>query len=166
MVHDKSLGPSTSQDSAHAAVEALLGASRSLVAVSARSIALTDEVTLPQFRMLVVLSREPSNLSSLARNLDVASSTAMRMVDRLIESGLVERRVPPENRRETRLLLTTAGKDVVESVTERRRRDLSAVVAQLPESELDDLTRAMALFASAADVLWPLTTSSLGDRLV
>lgn len=165
-MHAKSGDDSARQRSADAAIDALLGASRSLVAVSARSIALSDEVTLPQFRMLVALSRSPSNLSGLAQNLDVASSTAMRMVDRLVESGLVERRVPPQNRRETWLLLTTKGASVVERVTERRRRDLAAVVARLPESELDDLTRSMALFASAADVLWPITTSSLGDRLI
>ena len=147
-------------------MEALLAASRALVALSARSIAGTDDVTLPQFRMLVVLSQTPTNLSGLARSLDVASSTAMRMVDRLVSSGFVDRHVPPGNRRETRLSLTSAGHDLVRSVTERRRRDLAAVAAELPGEALEDLTRAMALFASAADVLWPITQGSLADRLV
>ena len=76
-------------------MDALLAASRALVAISARSIAGTDDVTLPQFRMLVVLSQSPTNLSGLARSLDVAPSTAMRMVDRLV--GLRPRRAarPP-----------------------------------------------------------------------
>jgi DNA-binding MarR family transcriptional regulator len=152
--------------STEAAVDALLAASRALVAVSARSIAGTDHVTLPQFRMLVVLSQTATNLSGLARSLDVAPSTAMRMVDRLVGSGLVDRHVPPENRRETKLSLTASGEAVVRKVTERRRRDLAAVVAELPEDELDDLARAMALFASAADVLWPITQASLADRLL
>ena len=147
-------------------MDALLAASRALVAISARSIAGTDDVTLPQFRMLVVLSRAPTNLSGLARALDVAPSTAMRMVDRLVSAGLVERHVPPQDRRETRLSLAPRGEDVVRTVTERRRRDLTRVVADLPEEALEDLTRAMALFASAADELWPITQASLSDRLI
>ena len=156
----------TTTGSADATVEALLAASRALVAVSARSIAGTDHVTLPQFRMLVVLSQGTSNLSGLARSLDVAPSTAMRMVDRLVSAELVERMVPAENRREIRLSLTASGRAVVRRVTERRRRDLAAVVARLPEEELEGLARAMALFASAADELWPITQASVPDPLV
>lgn len=44
-------------------------------------------VTLPQFRMLVVLVAGPTNLSGLAAALDVAPSTATRMVDRLVEQA-------------------------------------------------------------------------------
>lgn len=149
-----------------AAVDALLAASRALVAVSARSIAGAPEVTLPQFRMLVVLSHRSSNLSGLARSLDVAPSTALRMVDRLVDAGLAQRVVPPENRRETRLSLTAAGETVVDTVTARRRRDLQAVVSELPPDELHNLERAMAVFASAADVLWPITRAALVERLL
>ena len=113
--------------------------------------------------MLVVLSHGESNLSALARSLDVAASTALRMVDRLVDARLVERSVPPENRRETRLSLTAEGVDVVERVTARRRRDLQLVVAQLPEEQLHPLTQAMELFASAADTLWPIARASPGD---
>jgi DNA-binding MarR family transcriptional regulator len=137
-----------------AVVDAVLLSSRALVAVSARSIAAATGVTLPQFRMLVVLSEAPSNLTGLAAALDVAPSTAMRMVDRLESAGLVERSVPPGNRRESRLALTTAGRRTVRTVTARRRRDLSAVLTQLSEHEQADLAAAMTAFARAADTLW------------
>jgi DNA-binding MarR family transcriptional regulator len=138
-----------------AVVDAVLLSSRALVAVSARSIAAATGVTLPQFRMLVVLSEAPSNLTGLAAALDVAPSTAMRMVDRLESAGLVERSVPPGNRRESRLALTTAGRRTVRTVTARRRRDLSAVLTQLSEHEQAALAAAMTAFARAADTLWP-----------
>ena len=76
-------------------VDAVLASSRALVAVSARSIAGAKRVTLPQFRMLVVLDGAPTNLSGLAEALDVAPSTAMRMVDRLVAAGLLDRTVRP-----------------------------------------------------------------------
>ncbi len=69
-------------------VDAVLASSRALVAVSARSIAGVHGVTLPQFRMLVVLAAGPSNLRGLASGLDVADSTATRMVDRLVAAGI------------------------------------------------------------------------------
>lgn len=134
-------------------VDAVLASSRALVAVSARSIAGVKGVTLPQYRMLVVLNGAPSNLSQLARALDVAPSTAMRMVDRLEAAGLVAR-APSDNRRETRLELTTAGKRAVRTVTARRRRDLRAVIERVPADQHAQLAAAMAAFSVAADELW------------
>ena len=136
-------------------VDAVLASSRALVAVSARSIAGARGVTLPQFRMLVVLAGKATNLSGLAAVLDVAPSTAMRMVDRLESAGLVERAVLPANRRETRLTLTAAGKRTVRTVTARRRRDLTAVLGRLSVHERSALAQAMTAFARAADTLWP-----------
>lgn len=98
-------------DDVDAVTRQVLTASRLLVAVSARSLsAVEDRVTLPQFRMLVVLStRGATKLVALADLLHVAPSTAMRMVDRLIAAGLADRQVNPDNRRETLLRLTAEG---------------------------------------------------------
>ena len=92
--------------------------------------------------MLVVLEQEQTNLSKLAAALNVAPSTAMRMVDRLVGAGLVERTTPPTNRRETLLTLTSAGKRTVRTVTTRRRRDLRAIVRRLPEHQRPELASA------------------------
>lgn len=99
-------------DDVDAVTRQVLTASRLLVAVSARSLsAVEDRVTLPQFRMLVVLStRGATKLVALADLLHVAPSTAMRMVDRLIAAGLADRQVNPDNRRETLLRLTAEGR--------------------------------------------------------
>ncbi len=138
-------------------VEAVLASSRALVAVSARSIAGVKGITLPQYRMLVVLNTAPGNLSQLARSLDVAPSTAMRMIDRLEAAGLVSRAVPAQNRRETHLQLTAAGRRAVRTVTTRRRRDLRAVLERLPVELRTQFAAAMAAFADAADELWGAT---------
>jgi DNA-binding MarR family transcriptional regulator len=138
-----------------ATVDAVLLSSRALVAVSARSIAAAKGVTLPQFRMLVVLSEASTNLTALAGALDVAPSTAMRMVDRLEAAELVRRTVYPDNRRETHLALTAAGRRTVRTVTARRRRDLAVVLTRLSAGERTALAGAMTAFARAADTLWP-----------
>ena len=96
------------QGTADAAVDAVLTASRLLVAISARSFAAVENtLTLPQFRMLVVLDRtDGMNISRLGEHLDVIPSTAMRMVDRLAGAGMVRRDPSSSNRREVLVNLT------------------------------------------------------------
>lgn len=142
-------------------VDAVLASSRALIALSARSIADNTDVTLPQYRMLVVLDHGPSNLTSLAQALDVIPSTAMRMVDRLVAAGLVERVVPLEDRRVTRLVLTPEGRQTVRKVTRKRRRDLQKVIERIPGDQRAALAKSMASFAEAVDQEWPPSPSSV-----
>ena len=71
------------------AVEAVLTASRAMIAVATRSLgAAAEETTIAQYRTLVVLaSRGPQRLVDLAGALGVAPSTAGRMCDRLVTEG-------------------------------------------------------------------------------
>ncbi|MFE4870574.1 MULTISPECIES: MarR family transcriptional regulator [unclassified Streptomyces] len=134
-----------------AVTRAVLTASRVLVAVSARSLAaVEDRVTLPQFRLLVVLSTHgTAKLVVLADLLGVNPSTAMRMMDRLIAAGLADRQVNPDNRRETLLRLTDDGRRLVEEVTARRRADIAAIVERLAPDQQSALVDALTAFAEA-----------------
>jgi DNA-binding MarR family transcriptional regulator len=134
-----------------ALVDAILLSSRALVALSARSIASARGVTLPQFRMLVVLEAGRQNLGGLAGALGVAPSTATRMVDRLVDAGLVYRTIPAGNRRKISLTLTASGRRTVRTVTARRRRDLRRVIEQIPTDRRKAVAEAMTDFAEAAE---------------
>jgi DNA-binding MarR family transcriptional regulator len=64
-------------------------------------------VTRPQWQVLTALRRhEGINQGKLADLLDVEPITVCRMVDRLQEADLVERRTDPADRRSWRLFLT------------------------------------------------------------
>ncbi|MCZ0984763.1 MarR family winged helix-turn-helix transcriptional regulator [Streptomyces diastatochromogenes] len=143
--------PAGTMDDVDAVTRAVLTASRLLVAVSARSLAEVEErVTLPQFRMLVVLStRGATKLVSLAELLQVAPSTAMRMVDRLIAAGLADRQTNPDNRRETLLQLTEEGRRTVEDVTARRRAEIAEIVSRLGPTQRLALIEALNAFNKA-----------------
>lgn len=134
-----------------AVVSSLLTASRVLVAVSARSLASVEEsLTLPQFRMLVVLdSRGQISISRLAGHLDVNPSTAMRMIDRLASAGLVERETNPQSRREILTRCTQAGAAVVHTVTDRRRAEIARIVQAMPAASRRGLITALRAFADA-----------------
>ncbi|MFZ2174255.1 MAG: MarR family transcriptional regulator, partial [Rhodococcus sp. (in: high G+C Gram-positive bacteria)] len=88
-MHDRAAA--TGEDTVDAITDAVLTASRLLVSLSARSIADVDEtITIAQFRVLVVLdTRGPLNLASLAHHLGVQPSTMTRMVERLVQGGLI-----------------------------------------------------------------------------
>jgi DNA-binding MarR family transcriptional regulator len=133
--------------------DAVLTASRLLVAVSARSIASAGEdVTLPQFRMLVVLhGRGPMRVGALADLLDVHPSTATRMADRLAAAGLLERDGNPRSRREVIVTLTDGGRRLVDEVTRRRRAEIATIVARLSPQLQADLVSALRAFAAAGD---------------
>jgi DNA-binding MarR family transcriptional regulator len=132
-------------------VTSVLTASRVLIGVSARSLAdVEDTVTLPQFRTLVVLdSHGEMNLNRLAELLDVNTSTAMRMIDRLLAATLVTRAENPINRREVILNLTTQGKQLVRKVTAKRRKEITRIVTELPASQRAGLVEALRAFARA-----------------
>src|ERR1700758_4144484 len=100
-------------------VDSVLAASRALVAVAARSLAAAgDEVTLPQYRALVVLAANgPQGTAELAAALAVTPSTATRMCDRLVRKGLVRRHRQAGDRRSVRITLTAAGRGLVAEVT-------------------------------------------------
>lgn len=131
--------------------EAVLTASRLLVAVSARSLnEVEDSLTLPQFRALVVLaSRGPLRLTHLSDHLAVNPSTAMRMAERLVVAGMIDRAPNPENRRESILTLTDTGRRVVEQVTDRRRDEIAAIVQRMPADHRDRLIEALEAFSAA-----------------
>jgi DNA-binding MarR family transcriptional regulator len=141
----------TDDDQIDAVTDAVLTASRLLVAVSARSIAAVNEsISLAQFRLLVVLySTGEQKVTALAEALGVNPSTATRAVDRLLESGLVDRRLNPLSRREMRVSLTQAGQRLVREVTRRRRKEIAAIVERMPVTHQRGLVRALNAFSQA-----------------
>ena len=148
-MRSKEVAPEVSQDSI---VDAVLSASRVLVAVAARSLGdVAEEVTLTQYRTLVVLaSRGPQSLASLAEAIDVTPPTATRMCDRLIRKGLILRRHERGDRRLIRLSLAEKGRILVDVVTERRRAEITDLVTAIPRDQQTALVDSLKRLATAA----------------
>lgn len=133
------------------AVDALLSASRALVGLAARSLAGVHEVTLPQFRALVVLEVTGSlTVGELAERLAIHPSTATRLCDRLVAKDLIRRLERSVDRRGVDIVLAEPGRRLVEEVTERRHRDLAAIAGRMSESRLKQAISALNAFAQAA----------------
>jgi DNA-binding MarR family transcriptional regulator len=130
----------------------MLASSRALVAVASRSIAAVDgTVTLPQFRALLVLERDgPRKVGVLARELRIQPSTATRLCDRVVRKGLASRDVDATNRREVIVTLSEPGRALVRDVTSRRRREIAAIMAQVPPVQWAAIIDALTAFCAAA----------------
>lgn len=93
-------------------------------------------VTRPQWQVLFALSRlEGTNQGALADHLEVEAITLGRMVDRLQDAGLVERRADPTDRRAWRLYLTDKARPLLESMREVGNRVLEEALAGIDEGE-------------------------------
>jgi DNA-binding MarR family transcriptional regulator len=148
------------------AVDAVLTASRSLIAVATRSLgAAAEETTIAQYRALVVLaSRGSQRLVDLAAALGVAPSTAGRMCDRLVRKGLIRRHRARADRRAVLISVTAAGRQVVDQATARRRALIEEILGNLTDRQQQAVAEALRAFADAAgeipDSQWPSDASA------
>ena len=85
-------------------------------------------MTRAQWAVLLRLERhEGLKHSDLAELLDIQPITLTRLVDRLCENGLIERRADPKDRRAKRLYLTDQARPLIDQIVDHVE-DLSEIV--------------------------------------
>jgi DNA-binding MarR family transcriptional regulator len=132
-------------------LDAIMRASRVIAGVVAESIAQAGDVTAPQFRTLVlVATRSGVNASAVAAALGIHASNATRMLDRLVQAGLLDRRDSAADRRNVELRLTAAGSRLVSSVMQHRRQAFLRILQEMSSKDRGRLTDALEPFAVAA----------------
>lgn len=146
------------------AAMATLVASRSLFGFVAQSLApALDELTMPQFRVLVVLDgAAPLRMGDLAERVGVHPSTLSRTVDRLVAGDWIARASSQESRREVHVKLSDRGRALVNDVTDRRRTQIARVLTSMPDADRTAVRRGMELFAAAAGEASPEDLLELG----
>lgn len=111
----------------------------------------TPAIPPTQLRVLTIIAaNERTNMSALAEALDVVPSSASRLCDRLEATGLLRRVPDPRDRREVRLVLTTAASQVLDDLRQRRRRALAEVLERMTPASRQELVRALTAFGAAA----------------
>jgi DNA-binding MarR family transcriptional regulator len=100
--------------------------------------------TGPQWRTLKMLERhEGLNQGQLAELLEVEPITCCRMIDRLEEAELVERRRDPADRRAWRIYLTDKARPVLAELHDVAGEMIEAALHGLSTAERDALTAAL-----------------------
>jgi DNA-binding MarR family transcriptional regulator len=123
-------------------------------AIGITSFALADadasELTLPQWRALVVVGREDGiRVGALATRIGTSLPSTSRLVVRLERHGYVTTARDERDRRATIVTLTETGLAVRTRVVERRRELVRGAVAAGARRLPRDLTRGLAVLAEA-----------------
>ena len=126
---------------ANDAWEALLSAHARLMKQFAAEDSWQD-LSMREYDVLYTLSkrRQPVRLGELHRQVLLSQPALSRMVDRLVDRGLIARRPDPADGRGVRLSLTDAGRDIQHQIGRRHARSVArALTAELSPDELRQL---------------------------
>jgi len=97
-------------------------------------------VTRAQWRVLVRLKREPGlRQVELAERLDMEPITLCRIIDRLEEGGLVERKPDPSDRRAWRVEVTQKAEPLVKQLRGLAHELAEEAMGGIEETDLKDL---------------------------
>jgi DNA-binding MarR family transcriptional regulator len=88
-------------------------------------------------------------IKQIAELLGRSMSVTSRLVDQLVERGLVSRREDERDRRAKRIAITESGRTLITTLERRRAEAQVAVIEHLSPEEQADVARAMALLAEA-----------------
>lgn len=107
-------------------------------------------IGLAALRALQSLERlGPSRVTELGDDLDLLSSTASRLSDRLADAGYITRSVSPTNRRATLLELTDAGRAVLDELVALRVQAFGEVAALMSDGDRAALVQGTRAFTDA-----------------
>ena len=94
-------------------------------------------LTSAQIKLLTCFSdKDELTMTELSRNLSVSMPTMTAMVDRLVNSKMVERERGSIDRRVVKVRLTDAGEKILKKLTRIRRKEMEKVLMNLNKEEM------------------------------
>lgn len=110
-------------------------------------------LTIGQLKSLLFIDSEGiTNFRKLATALGVTPPDVTRIVDRLVEQGLVSRRENPEDRRMQLLQATKKGQALLAKLRENRTTHLYRILAHLSTEELTAIIQGLSSLIKAAQL--------------
>jgi DNA-binding MarR family transcriptional regulator len=111
----------------------------------------TPRLSSPQLNALLVVERaEGINLRGLAGQLKMILSSASRLCDRLVASGMIERVPGRADRREIALYLTPSSRTLLDDLRRTRRRMIGEVLDRMSPAGRTALVGGLTEYAAAA----------------
>ena len=109
-------------------------------------------VTLPRFDLMAQLRREPDGLilSEVSRRMMVSAGNVTGLIERLVETGHVERRPNPNDRRTQTVTLTRAGRDAFDAMAAAHESWITDVLGDLNPDDKERIMRRLAQVKASA----------------
>lgn len=118
----------------------------------------SEDLSVPQFRVLNYLNGHPdTSLSPVAEYVGLTLPSMSRLVDGLVERGLVARKTCGEDRRKIVLNLSSRGGELLQSNYSRALASLASKINLLSPVEKDTVFEAMRILARLFAEAIPLT---------
>lgn len=92
--------------------------------------------SVPEFRSLAFINRNPgTSLGEVADHLGLEAPTASKLVEGLVQRGLLRREDDPQDRRRVRLTILPKGRAAIDKAYEHTRQFLAARLAHMNEEQ-------------------------------
>jgi len=104
------------------------------------------DVTLPRFDLMAQLDKAPDGmtLSDVSKRMMVSNGNVTGLVERLVESGHIDRRTSDQDRRVQVIRLTKAGRAEFRKMAAEHEIWIAEIFADLSEKDVRDLMRLLA----------------------
>lgn len=110
----------------------------------------SPDLSVPQFRALGFVNRRAdASLSDVADHLGLALPSVSKLIDKLVERGLMTRETAPDDRRRLILALTPAGQSILQAAVQATQARLAEQLAALSPEENALVSEAMHLLRRA-----------------
>ena len=111
-------------------------------------------LSMPQFGILMQLHyRGNCGVSDIGERFDITNAAASQLVDKLVQSGLIQRAEDPNDRRAKLLNLTDKGRDLIQQGLEGRYRWVDELAGKLSAEEREKVSEALKIMTQAAEEL-------------
>src|SRR6185503_12989738 len=108
-------------------------------------------LSMPQLSVLIQLHfRGVCGMSEVSERFEITPAAASQLVDKLVQSGLIQRVEDPHDRRAKLLSLTDKGRDLIQQGIEERYRWVEELAEKLSPEERVQVSEALNIMTEAA----------------
>src|SRR5215211_7425480 len=111
-------------------------------------------LSMPQFSVMMQLHyRGACGMSKVSEGFDITPAAASQLVDKLVQSGFIQRVEDQNDRRAKLLSLTDKGRELIQQGIEERYRWVEELSAKLSPEEREQISDALNIMTHAAQEL-------------
>lgn len=106
--------------------------------------------SMPQFFLLMqVYHKKNCGISDLSDHMEITAAAASQTVEKLVQSGLMERTEDPNDRRAKQVTLSSKGRDLIEKSIAERFRWVDALEKSLSAAQQAKIREALTILSEA-----------------
>jgi DNA-binding MarR family transcriptional regulator len=106
--------------------------------------------SMPQFFLLMhVHYKKQCGISDLSEHMEITAAAASQTVEKLVQSGLLERAEDPNDRRAKQVTLSPKGRELVDKSIAERFRWVDNLEKSLSEEQKDKIRDALSILSEA-----------------